>query len=340
MTDNKEEIGAPRLDIMKKIVGNYRLLERNIVEELDYTVDHHLTAGIFREGVWKKMFEQMIPRKFAIEQSVFIVDSESRVSKEVDLVIFDEQYTPYIFRYGNIKYIPIEAVAVVVQCKSTNVVFDELEKWVKSINCLRTSPKSVVRTAQAINYGEDQYNKYVQYYESLPKVEVGQENDQKYSEFGKELNKQGAPKTTQTSTRPITILCHTAEAKSASISNLFDITICRSTDPGKLSVTIMREHDSIKRWSHKLNHVSDRDKGEELFGYINENEKNVRTLNQYRVKGKSQTSEEISLLSLTFQLNQLLMLINNPIFFPHMAYVDMFNSILEDKKTNSGVETK
>ncbi|MNN95966.1 hypothetical protein D3C81_2148620 [compost metagenome] len=36
---------------------------------------------------------------------------------------------------------------------------------------------------------------------------------------------------------------------------------------------------------------------------------------------------EISLLSLTFQLNQLLMLINNPLLFPHDAYVRMFNEV-------------
>lgn len=35
------------------------------------------------------------------------------------------------------------------------------------------------------------------------------------------------------------------------------------------------------------------------------------------------------IMSLTFQLNQLLMIINNPMQFPHRAYVEMFNKNLE-----------
>lgn len=37
--------------------------------------------------------------------------------------------------------------------------------------------------------------------------------------------------------------------------------------------------------------------------------------------------EEVSLLSLNLQLNQLLMLINNPILFPHLSYAEMFNKV-------------
>ena len=45
------------------------------------------------------MFKRIIPKKFVIEQSVFLIDSKGNVSNGVDLAIFDEMYTPYIFRY-------------------------------------------------------------------------------------------------------------------------------------------------------------------------------------------------------------------------------------------------
>ena len=70
-----------------------------------------------RDRVWKSLFEMIIPKKYCIEQSVFIIDSYGNISREVDLAVYDEMYTPYIFNYGEIKFIPIEAVAVVVQCK-------------------------------------------------------------------------------------------------------------------------------------------------------------------------------------------------------------------------------
>lgn len=130
--------------IITQIKDNYVQLEQSITKQLKMAAaKHHVTSGTFREDIWKSMFEQIIPKKFSIEQSVFIIDSEGGVSKEVDLAIFDEQYTPYIFRYGRIKYIPIEAVAVVIQCKSKNLSTKDLVEWSRSISKLKTSLKSI-----------------------------------------------------------------------------------------------------------------------------------------------------------------------------------------------------
>ena len=61
------------------------------------------------------MFKRIISPKFVIEQSVFLIDSKGNVSNGVDLAIFDEMSTPYIFRYYDLKFIPLEAMAVVVE---------------------------------------------------------------------------------------------------------------------------------------------------------------------------------------------------------------------------------
>ena len=47
-----------------------------------------------------------------------------------------------------------------------------------------------------------------------------------------------------------------------------------------------------------------------------------RKIEEYKVKNEER---EYTLLSFIFQFNQMLMMINNPMFFPHKAYVDMFN---------------
>lgn len=49
------------------------------------------------------MFTKIIPKKFVIAQSVFIIDTFGKVSREVDLAIFDETYTPYIFSECELK---------------------------------------------------------------------------------------------------------------------------------------------------------------------------------------------------------------------------------------------
>ena len=282
MSDKSEKV-------IKDIIDNYKRNEANIVNQLYFTTNHGTTIGGFREDIWREMFEQIIPRKFVIEQSVFIIDSEGNVSNEVDLAIFDETYTPYIFRYGRLKFLPIEAVAVVVECKSTSLKPTILKEWGESIEKLKTSSLSYVRIAGKIARGEE--------------VRDG---------------------TTQTATRPLRILCKLNERlvrkKFESGNPLFDIEISASEKNKKLKILYREKNKTLQDWYLQLNHVN---LSNEIRSKINAGETlNEITLSDYQVNNNG---KEVSLLSLNLQLNQLLMLINNPMFFPHKAYVDLFN---------------
>ena len=96
-------------EIFQNIKNNYRRLEKSIVEQffLEFP-DHQLTTGSYREDIWRSLFRQIVPSKFAIEKGVFVIDSEGNKSKEIDLAIFDEQYTPYIFNYGNVRFLQLK----------------------------------------------------------------------------------------------------------------------------------------------------------------------------------------------------------------------------------------
>ncbi|MBT2288286.1 hypothetical protein J7E73_03870 [Paenibacillus albidus] len=319
--DEQEAMRRAEPKIIQQIAQNYIHLEASITSQLRMAAErHHVTSGTFREDIWRSLFEQIVPRKFSIEQSVFIIDSNGRVSKEVDLAIFDEQYTPYIFRHGRIKYIPIEAVAVVVQCKSNNVSGskngDNLKDWSDSIARLKTSLKSVTRLFQDIVMGEYAYEL----------DEAGQ--------LKLPLTKEEKPKPdyrkllTQTSTRPIQILCHINNSSPATHVELFDIVIHPKGE--RLEVEIAPQLPNLPSWYESLNHKKDARYKNIIkpFNHNSPSEEFPRALDvgSYRVFEDQARTKEIGLLSLTFQLNQLLMLINNPILFPHLAYVDMFNA--------------
>ena len=50
------------------------------------------------------------------------------------------------------------------------------------------------------------------------------------------------------------------------------------------------------------------------------------SISDYSISNRTKDEvQEYTLLSFIFQFNQMLMMINNPMFFPHKAYVDMFN---------------
>lgn len=268
--------------IISSIKSNYDELERSIVSQLLLeTPNHQLTTGTYRETIWMSLFKQIIPHKFSIKQGVFIMDSNGNTSAEVDLVIFDEQYTPYIFNYGEICFIPIEAVAVVIQCKSFTLDDKNLTAWVETINQLKTSNNSIARLANSIAINES-----VQ---------------------------------TQKSTRPIKILCYLSERKpdQKAENRGFDIELCAIKGESKLNIKFNDTVDNLYKAFINLNF-------HQLEDICKEESTGINGLKKISLQ-KQFTVKDNNLLSFIFQLNQLLMLINNPLLFPHQSYVDLFN---------------
>ncbi len=280
------------LKMIRNIKDNYRQVEKFIVEQLYMKNDlHGTTIGTEREDIWEQLFEMVLPKKFVIEHSVFIIDSNGNVSNEVDLAIMDETYTPYIFRYGRLKFIPIEAVATVVECKSKSVEEEQIKTWQKRIEELRTEGESIARMANQIV---------------------------------------DSTVATQKSTRPIRILCVLENVKD-NIKNLFDFVLIakRGNEDKKERARIeiiCNDSRELYEWYKDLNFYDvgyDREGKKDINQKTDEDKLGEISLKDYEVLDRNE--ENISLLTFNFQLNQLLMLINNPILFPHRAYVKMFN---------------
>lgn len=313
--------------VLKSLGDNYVEIERSIVNQLLLEVpNHHLTTGTYREKVWQELFEMVIPKKYCMEQGVFIIDSFGNISKEVDLAIFDELYTPYIFNYGKIKFIPIEAVAAVVQCKSREPGKGEIEEWVESINGLITSFDSVARLAAAMtdNLSEKK------------KIEKGQEVKNLF---------QG----TQTATRPIKILCMLGGSKVLlKYEKEFHILLSTESSSAKkhevLYKLIPHENWSIGEWNVELNHAIVENMDAEDKEYRIQKEKKIENSRPHILEDlkvlKGNPKEENVILSLVFQLNQLLMIINNPMLFPHRAYANRFSEILQGKVLTKDKQSK
>lgn len=301
-------MGKKSAEKMREEIGNikedYDRLEKKIVNELFFGITHGAITGHYREKIWGKMFKKIIPRKFVIEQSVCIIDSEGNVSNEVDLAIFDEMYTPYVFRHETLKFIPIEAVVAVIECKSKSMKLEKLKDWAESIERLQTSNKSVVRMAH--------------------KVICGSQN----------------PVITQTATRPLRILCclnKDYEKGMTKAESCFDIVI-RAEENLALTIQWDKTKETLYDWYETLNHVKkegseeskkengdEKEQKKELEKDNKEQEKEpikIQKLEDYTVHHQG---KQLSLMTFNFQFNQVLMLVNNPMLFPHIAYAEMFN---------------
>ena len=269
-------------NVIRNIKTNYEHMERSFVEQLAMRHDiHGTTIGTHREELWEQIFEMIIPKKFVIEHSIFIIDSDRGISHEVDLAVIDEMYTPYIFRYGKLKFVPIEAVAIVIECKSTGAKKKKktIDNWFESIELLKTNKESICRLATMISME--------------------------------------APKT-QTATVPIKILC-ALDSVHSEYKEKFDFVLSANLKAKKVNIEVDRDR-SLKAW---WIHLCLADVTEPELSKIGEMKKlEMLKLKDFEIYNENK--EMISLLTLNYQLNQLLMLLNNPMPFPHLAYAKLF----------------
>lgn len=103
--------------------------------------DHPGTKGDASERVWLELLQQYLPLRYRAEKA-HVVDSKGVFSEQIDVVVFDRQYSPFIFHYEGQIIIPAESVYAAFEAKQTiNAdLIDYAQKKVASVRRLhRTS---------------------------------------------------------------------------------------------------------------------------------------------------------------------------------------------------------
>ena len=59
-----------------------------------------------------------MPHRYQIDKA-FVVDSEGATSDEIDIVIYDRQYTPLLYNLAGQRFVPAESVYAVLESKQT-----------------------------------------------------------------------------------------------------------------------------------------------------------------------------------------------------------------------------
>ena len=70
------------------------------------------------EHVWLELFEKYLPKRYQAA-TAHVVDSEGRFSDQIDAVIFDRQYSPFVFNFEGQVLVPAERVYAVFEAKQT-----------------------------------------------------------------------------------------------------------------------------------------------------------------------------------------------------------------------------
>ena len=80
------------------------------------TFGHPTTKGDASEHVWLEMLRTYLPQRYQAEKA-HVVDSHGMFSKQIDVVVFDRQYSPFIFKYEGQTIIPAESVYAAFEAK-------------------------------------------------------------------------------------------------------------------------------------------------------------------------------------------------------------------------------
>lgn len=79
---------------------------------------HPGTKGAASEAVWLQMLQRYLPERYKAV-SAHVVDSEGNFSDQIDIVVHDRQYSPFLLRFGGETVVPAESVYAVFEAKQS-----------------------------------------------------------------------------------------------------------------------------------------------------------------------------------------------------------------------------
>lgn len=88
------------------------------LETVRKSFGHPGTKGDASETVWLELFNKYLPERYQAD-TAHVVDSNGKFSEQIDVVIFDRQYSPFIFHYEGQVIIPAESVYAAFEAKQS-----------------------------------------------------------------------------------------------------------------------------------------------------------------------------------------------------------------------------
>jgi len=88
------------------------------LETVRKTFGHPGTKGDASERVWLELLQRYLPQRYQATKA-HVVDSNGVFSHQIDVVVFDRQYSPFILNYEDQMIIPAESVYAVFEAKQT-----------------------------------------------------------------------------------------------------------------------------------------------------------------------------------------------------------------------------
>ena len=94
-------------DFHDKIQGELRTARK---------LGHPTEKGDASERVWNDVLNRYLPKRYEARKG-FVVDSRGTFSQQIDVIIHDRQYSPFVFSFKGTDVVPAESVYAVFEAK-------------------------------------------------------------------------------------------------------------------------------------------------------------------------------------------------------------------------------
>ena len=98
----------------------FRRVQQEMLAQLSVgrLFEHASTAGAATEHHWLQLFDRYLPKRYR-SAPAFVIDATGRRSRQIDIAIFDNLYTPPLFPHCAGLHLPAESVYAVFEVKPT-----------------------------------------------------------------------------------------------------------------------------------------------------------------------------------------------------------------------------
>jgi hypothetical protein len=79
-------------------------------------VTHPGARGEASEEDWLSILKDHLPQRYQADRA-FVIDSTGATSEQIDIVVYDRQYSPFLYNQANQRYVPAESVYSVLEVK-------------------------------------------------------------------------------------------------------------------------------------------------------------------------------------------------------------------------------
>ena len=139
------------IDIRKIFLGLQDQMHAKL--SLNRRIIHHpTTKGDASELEWVDMLSTYLPRRYQVDKA-FVIDCKGNISEQIDIVIFDRHYSPFLLRQNGATYVPAESVYAIIEVKPvlTNANIRYASKKASSVRRLERTTAKIVHAGGEIN---------------------------------------------------------------------------------------------------------------------------------------------------------------------------------------------